>query len=132
MAVAGWRCGSRLSNDDMPFLVDSVAAALAAANIADCPPDPSGAGRGPRCKGCVARHFRGSTGKRESFIYLETARVDAKERNALAERLVSVLHDVRCAVTDWRKMQDAMAADADSLPDGEGRGTWCAGSWKAA
>ena len=111
-----------LINDDMPFLVDSVAAALATAGleidrlihpVLDVTRDEEG-----KLTSLSAK--RGSTGKRESFIYIETARVDAKDRNALAERLASVLHDVRCAVTDWRKIQGAMADDADSLPDGEG------------
>jgi glutamate dehydrogenase len=109
-------------NDDMPFLVDSVAAALATAGleidrlihpVLDVTRDETGALTSLSTK-------RGSTGKRESFIYIETARVDAKERSALAERLAGVLNDVRCAVTDWRKIQGAMADDADSLPDGEG------------
>ena len=111
-----------ISNDDMPFLVDSTAAALAAANIGiirllhpvlDVARDENGVLQSVADK-------KGSTGKRESFIYLEAARVDAKERHALAERLASVLNDVRCAVIDWRKMQGAMAEDADGLPDGEG------------
>jgi glutamate dehydrogenase len=111
-----------IANDDMPFLVDSTAAALASANIdierlihpvLDVARDEKGVLQSVSEK-------RGSTGKRESFIYIETARVDAKERNALAERLAAVLVDVRYAVTDWRKIQGAMADDADSLPDGEG------------
>ena len=111
-----------ISNDDMPFLVDSTAAALATANIGiirllhpvlDVARDENGVLQSVADK-------KGATGKRESFIYLETARVDARERSALAERLASVLNDVRCAVVDWRKMQGAMAEDADGLPDGEG------------
>jgi glutamate dehydrogenase len=111
-----------IANDDMPFLVDSTAAALASANIdierlihpvLEVTRDDKGVLQSLSDK-------RGSTGKRESYIYLETARVDAKERNALAQRLASVLTDVRWAVTDWRKMLAAMADDADSLPDGEG------------
>lgn len=111
-----------INNDDMPFLVDSVSAALATADVdidrlihpvLDVSRDEKGSLQSLSSK-------RGSTGKRESFIYLETARVDAKERNALADRLAAVLTDVRCAVADWRKMQGAMADDADTLPDGEG------------
>jgi glutamate dehydrogenase len=111
-----------IANDDMPFLVDSVAAALGTAGIAidrlihpvlDVERDAKGVLTSISDK-------RGSTGKRESYIYLETARVDAKERNALASQLAAVLTDVRYAVDDWRKVQAAMAADADSLPDGEG------------
>ena len=109
-------------NDDMPFLVDSTAATLASANIGiirllhpvlDVVRDENGVLQSVADK-------KGSTGKRESFIYLETARIDAKARNALSDRLNSVLSDVRCAVVDWRKAQGAMAKDADSLPDGEG------------
>jgi glutamate dehydrogenase len=110
-----------IANDDMPFLVDSTAAALGTANIdierlihpvLDVNRNEKGVLQ-------TLSDKRGSTGKRESFIYLETARVDAKERNALADSIAAVLADVRCAVNDWRKMQAAMAADADSLPEGE-------------
>jgi glutamate dehydrogenase len=111
-----------IANDDMPFLVDSTAAALATANIdierlihpvLDVERDGKGVLQTLSSK-------RGSTGKRESHIYLETARVDARERNALAAQLATVLGDVRGAVNDWRKMLAAMADDADSLPEGEG------------
>ncbi len=109
-------------NDDMPFLVDSTAAALASAGVEierlihpvlDVERSDAGVLQ-------TLSDQRGSTGKRESFIYVEAARIDAKERNALVERLRTVLADVRCAVVDWRKMLAAMATDADSLPDGEG------------
>ncbi|MGL5838286.1 MAG: NAD-glutamate dehydrogenase [Sphingorhabdus sp.] len=111
-------------NDDMPFLVDSTAAALASANIdierlihpvLDVERNDQGVLK-------VLSDKRGSTGKRESFIYVETSRVDAKERQALADALANVLADVRSAVTDWRKMLGAMAEDADSLPEGAGIG----------
>ncbi len=109
-------------NDDMPFLVDSVASALASANVSierlihpvvDVERDATGTLT-------TLSDKPGSTGKRESFIYVETLRIDAKERRALADSLAAVLEDVRCAVTDWRKMQGAMSDDADSLPEGEG------------
>ncbi|MBK9002809.1 MAG: NAD-glutamate dehydrogenase [Sphingomonadales bacterium] len=120
----GGRLAMRVAiiNDDMPFLVDSVAAALASANVVierlihpvvDAERDASGTLSSLSDK-------RGSTGKRESFIYVETSRIDAKERRALADSLAAVLEDVRCAVTDWRKMQGAMSDDSDSLPEGEG------------
>ena len=109
-------------NDDMPFLVDSVAAALSAEGIAIhrlihpvvpvvrdadgvltgiLPPDSSGA-------------------RRESIIYLETDRVDARKRRILADHVRSTLDHVRAAVTDWLRMQEAMRADADRLHDVEG------------
>ncbi len=103
-------------NDDMPFLVDSVAAALASGNVGIerlIHPVLSVS----RDTGGILKDFAGSA--HESFIYLETARIDAKERNALLKQLDATLNDVRCAVADWRKMQDAMAADADAVIDDE-------------
>ena len=109
-------------NDDMPFLVDSVAAAIAARGIdihrllhpvvtvrrdadglltAILPADESGE-------------------RRESMIYMEMERGDAKARRALASDLTDVLGDVRAAVRDWPKLQMALREDADALPDGEG------------
>ena len=123
-ADTGGRLAMRLAiiNDDMPFLVDSVAAALGSANVAierlihpvlDVERDDAG-----NLVKFGERHS--ASAKRESFIYVETSRIDAKERRALADSLAAVLEDVRCAVTDWRKMQGAMSEDADSLPESEG------------
>ncbi len=109
-------------NDDMPFLVDSVAAALATGGLAierlihpilNAQRDAIG-------KLTAISSSRGTNDTRESVIYLETARVDAKERRDWALRLKAVLDDVRCAVEDWRTIQKVVADDAASLPDGEG------------
>ncbi|WP_373476027.1 NAD-glutamate dehydrogenase [Sphingorhabdus sp.] len=111
-----------MNNDDMPFLVDSISAAVAAKGIGvrrlihpvlSTTRDESGLLKSVNRK-------RDASITRESFIYLETDRVDAKERRALEDDLLAVLRDVRGAVTDWRKMLGAMSEDADSLPDGEG------------
>ncbi len=111
-----------INNDDMPFLVDSISAAVASKGIGvkrlihpvlGTSRDEAGVLQS------VSRK-RDTAIARESFIYLETDRVDARERRALEEELLGVLRDVRGAVTDWRKMLGAMADDADSLPDGEG------------
>ncbi len=109
-------------NDDMPFLVDSIAAAIAAHGLdihrllhpvvtvrrtadgmlsAILPADESGE-------------------RRESMIYIEMERADAKARRALADDLKAVLADVRAAVVDWPRLQMALREDADTLPDGEG------------
>src|SRR5690606_24411691 len=56
---------------------------------------------------------------RESMIYLETARVDAKGRRALERELALTLRDVRAAVDDWPKMRAAMEADAGHASDEE-------------
>jgi glutamate dehydrogenase len=111
-----------MNNDDMPFLVDSISAAIAAKGISvkrlihpvlSTTRDDAGTLQ------TVSRK-RAATDARESFIYLETDRVDAKERRALEDELLAVLRDVRGAVDDWHKMLSAMSDDADSLPDGEG------------
>jgi len=109
-------------NDDMPFLVDSVAAALAAQNV-DIhrllhPVLP------------VRRNTDGTLGailpagasgeRRESMIYMEVDRVDAKHRRTLEDGLAHVLADVRAAVEDWQKLQIALRDAAQGLPDGEG------------
>jgi len=105
-------------NDDMPFLVDSIAAAVAAADLAV-----------ERIIHPVIRATRdadgtltevGGGGAPESMIYLELDRADARERRELVDTLHAVLADVRAAVTDWSRLQRAMATDEAALPQGEG------------
>ncbi|MGW8204221.1 NAD-glutamate dehydrogenase [Sphingomonas bisphenolicum] len=109
-------------NDDMPFLVDSIANALAAADITihrlfhpvlSVTRDGNGA-----LSAILDDDTPGA--RRESMIYVETDRADAKARRALEKALQETLADVRAAVADWPKMQAAMGADADAVPDEEG------------
>lgn len=109
-------------NDDMPFLVDSIGNALAAADIT--------IHRLLHPVLSVARTADGALStildddapgaRRESMIYIEADRADAKARRALEKSLSETLADVRAAVTDWAAMQTAMATDADAVPDEEG------------
>ncbi|WP_294390108.1 NAD-glutamate dehydrogenase domain-containing protein [uncultured Sphingomonas sp.] len=109
-------------NDDMPFLVDSVAATLATHGIdihrllhPVLPVRRDGDGA------LVAIPDHDASGeRRESMIYMETDRVDAKLRRVLESEIVDVLGDVRAAVTDWPRLQLAMRDAAQTLPDGEG------------
>jgi glutamate dehydrogenase len=124
---AGGQVGHRrmricIVNDDMPFLVDSIANAIA--------------GRGLTIHRllhpvvCVERDSGGSLEKveplcdevqrRESLMYIEVDRADARERRELVAELHRVLADVRAAVSDWRAMQASMRADADVIADDEG------------
>ena len=105
-----------LINDDMPFLVDSVAATIAAQGIAvqrlvhpviGATRDAAG-----RLK---ALGDKDAGGTRESVIYIETERADARARKALHHALTTTLGDVRAAVGDWPRMQTAMIADAAAL-----------------
>ncbi|MDO7833682.1 NAD-glutamate dehydrogenase [Sphingobium sp. HBC34] len=108
-------------NDDMPFLVDSIANALAAADITIhrlLHPVLSVARDGGALSAILDDDTPGA--RRESMIYVETDRADAKGRRALEKALAETLADVRAAVADWNAMQSAMAADADAVPDEEG------------
>ena len=104
-------------NEDMPFLVDSIAHTLSAhGHTIDRLIHPVVA---------VERDGKGQLThlpdaaipgvQRESMVYIETRRADARMRTALADALAVTLADVRAAVADWPAMQAAMAHDADVL-----------------
>jgi glutamate dehydrogenase len=109
-------------NDDMPFLVDSVANAIARRQITIY--------RLLHPVVCVRRDAAGELqeveplcedkSRRESMMYLELDRVDARDRQELAADLKRVLEDVRLAVRDWPKLQGKMREDAAALGDSEG------------
>src|ERR1041385_786628 len=109
-------------NDDMPFLVDSVANAIAARQLT--------IHRLLHPVVCVDRDSDGELqsveplcadkSRRESMMYLELDRDDARGRQELAADLRRVLHDVRLAVRDWTKLQGKMRADAREIADPEG------------
>lgn len=108
-------------NDDMPFLVDSIAMTLANAGAA--------IHRLVHPVLCVKRNAKGRLEDvpkktdgdctRESMIYIETDRLDAKYRNALEKAIAATLADTRAAVSDWQRMQELMAEDAMRLGDSE-------------
>src|SRR5438128_1773804 len=109
-------------NDDMPFLVDSVANAVAARQltihrllhpVVCTRRDAKGDLRGvePLCE---------DKSRRESMMYLELDRADARGRQEVAADLRRVLSDVRLAVRDWHALQDRMRADAAAIKDPEG------------
>lgn len=104
-------------NDDMPFLVDSIASAIAAQGLSiDClvhpivPVERSGSGE---LLAIAENNEREAA--HESMIYIETKRVDARHRRELEKALRVTLGDVRAAVNDWQKLRDAMQADAELL-----------------
>src|SRR3954470_11226333 len=110
-------------NDDMPFLVDSIANAIAARQLTIhrllhpvvC------ANRG---EDGVLREIEplcGDHRRQESMMYIELDRADARGRQELATELRAVLADVRAAVRDWPKLQAKMHADAAAIEQGEGK-----------
>ncbi len=106
-----------LVNDDMPFLVDSVASALAAQGVTiDRLVHPIIAVK--RDKSGKLTEL-GSGKARESMIYIETPRIDARQRRELLKELRLTLGDVRAAVNDWPKVQSAMEADIERVEEPE-------------
>ncbi len=109
-------------NDDMPFLVDSVAATIVAHDLPIHriihPVLPVRRDADGKLTAILPADSSGE--RRESFIYIETERADARERRALTDELLANLAHVRASVTDWPLLQAAMRNDAERLPDGEG------------
>jgi glutamate dehydrogenase len=108
-------------NDDMPFLVDSVAMEAnrhgVVLHLIIHPIIPV-----TRSADGVLLGVGGESPDRraESFIHLEIDRTtDAAALDVLAADIVRVLGDVRCAVADWKAMRDkarAIAADIAQSP----------------
>lgn len=110
-------------NDDMPFLVDSIGGAIAARGLiihrllhpVVCV-DRDAEGRLTAVEPlCDDRH------RRESIMYIEVDRADARTRSELRVELERALDFVRASVADWKAMQARMRADADLIEDTEGR-----------
>ena len=113
-------------NEDMPFLVDSVAATIAAHDleinrlihpVIAVARDAAGEINGfPEIvDGQALNDVGAASATRESWIYIETRRANARQRAALIGALRLTLADVRAAVTDWPAMQVAIGADAVRL-----------------
>jgi glutamate dehydrogenase len=120
-----------IANDDMPFLVDSVAQAIAARGliihrllhpVIRVERDANGVL-------ISAEPLGDDKGRRESLMYIEVDRADARERAELADELLAALKDVRAAVEDWPKLRAQLRADAAAIDDPETRALleWFAG-----
>ena len=109
-------------NRDMPFLVDSVSATIAAQGLSiDLIVHPIlPVRRDAKGKLVELPEGEGTGEKRESMIYIETARADAKDRRALQSELETTIADTRAAVADWPKLRQMIEEDADRLADAEG------------
>jgi glutamate dehydrogenase len=108
-------------NPDMPFLVDSVAAAIGAQGLTiDLLVHPILSLRRDSEGQLIAIADDDAGEQRQSIIYLETARLEARVRRSLEQRLRATLADVHAAVADWPKMQALLLEDADRVTDPEG------------
>ncbi len=116
-------------NDDMPFLVDSIAGAVATQGLSiDVLLHPVARVERDAEGHAVALSARGTP---ESLVYIETPRADARERRALAALLTATLADVRAAVSDWPAMQAQLTAEAAGIasaaPEEAALLTWLSG-----
>ena len=109
-------------NDDMPFLVDSVAAEIAAQGLGvDRVLHPViGVTRNP--KGALVDLGPRGIGHPESVIYLEVDRAEARLRHRLMANLHSLLAEVRAAVTDWADLRQLLERDAAQIGDAHPEG----------
>ena len=109
--VEGWRAPAtvvEIVNDDMPFLVDSVTAALNGEGLAVhlvihpiLSVARDGEGRLQALRDPETRD-----GSRESVMHIEISTLSDPQRLAgLEARLTTVLGEVRAAVGDWREMR---------------------------
>ncbi|MGE4429482.1 MAG: NAD-glutamate dehydrogenase [Sphingobium sp.] len=109
-------------NDDMPFLVDSIAHCLAQQGLVirrlihpvlSVERDAKG-----KLTDILPADSPGA--RRESMICIDVDYATARQREKLKDELAETLAHVRAAVNDWGRMREVMAADADSLADDEG------------
>ncbi len=109
-------------NRDMAFLVDSIAGAIAAHGLSiDLIVHPILAVRRDEQGRLTAILDGDETGeKRESMIYIETARLDAKERRALESELITTIGDTRVTNQDWPRLRQRIEEDAERIADAEG------------
>ena len=118
VAKDGWASDHtivEIVNDDMPFLVDSVSAAindrgravrLVVHPVVSVMRDDAGKLTG----------FGAVRGTRESWMQFAITRERSiAARGTLAEALVGVLGDVRAAVADWPQMREALARLSDGI-----------------
>mgnify|MGYP002622245592 CR=1 FL=1 len=108
-------------NDNMPFLVDSVSAAINRQGLAiHMTVHPVlRVHRDGRGKVSRVAPVSDEGGVVESFVRFAVDReIDKQHLNLLEHEIAKVLSDVRLAVRDWRKMRDKMLEAASSLNQG--------------
>jgi len=119
----GWqspRTIVEIVNDDMPFLVDSVTAALAQRGAAVTLVVHPILRVQRDAKGRLARLFDAEAAngdaRRESFMHIELSQEsDPARLAALAAALDAVLKEVRAAVEDWRAMRRKLGEIVEGL-----------------
>ena len=108
----GWHSSHtivEIINDDMPFLVDSVTAALNGLGVEVYLVVHPILGVKRDAKGKVTSLSdsvaKGKGQARESFMHIQISEQPAARHDEITKRLDQVLHDVRAAVDDWQAMR---------------------------
>ncbi len=106
-------------NDDMPFLVDSVAAELnrlkLTLHLVIHPQYEVERSRGGRLLGLVPGGKSGKTSIGESFMQLQVTAQSGQRLDEIHECVEAVINDVRAAVEDWLAMRQRMSLIIDEL-----------------
>ncbi len=118
----GWDCAHTvitIVNDDMPFLVDSVTAALNSLDLTVhlvihpvLGVDRDNAGR---LKKLLSFGDAAKNAVSESFMHLEVTEQSGQRLDEIRTKIESVIDDVRNAVADWVKMREKMTAITEEL-----------------
>ncbi|MEQ8205153.1 MAG: NAD-glutamate dehydrogenase, partial [Woeseia sp.] len=108
-------------NDNMPFLVDSVSAAISRSDLTIHmtvhPVMRISRTRGGQLK--TVHDLHSDAGEEESFIrFVIDREPDPQQLRILEHEILRVLADVRSAVRDWRAMRDKMRDAQSSLDNG--------------
>ena len=118
----GWRSSHtivEIINDDMPFLVDSVTAALGGLGvevhlvihpIIGVKRDAKG-----KLKELLEPAAFDDGTARESFMHIQISEQTSERHQEIAARLEEVLTDVRASVEDWRAMRDGLREVVEGL-----------------
>jgi len=104
--------------DDMPFLVDSVTAAVNAQNlVVHLVVHPvfqvTRDGQGKLLDAVLRRNQTNAGARRESFMRLDITALAGGRLDEITKTVRAVLGDVRAAVRDWQAMRDRMEAAID-------------------
>ncbi|MFN2259932.1 MAG: NAD-glutamate dehydrogenase [Parasphingopyxis sp.] len=109
-------------NDDMPFIVDSLTGAITAHGLAvQRLLHPILKVERDEANRLVSIEASGERATRESIVYVELERADARIRQDLITNINRVFADVRVAVADWPALQKRLKADAASVDNVEGK-----------
>jgi len=122
VAKNGWASSHtiiEIVNDDMPFLVDSIAAELnrlkLTLHLVVHPQYEVERGKTGKLLGLVTTGQTTKTSRGESFMQLQVTAQSGKRLGEIRDRIDVVINDVRACVEDWLAMRQQMSLIVDEL-----------------